>query len=204
MSPSSASSLRSGTTSTVRTPPSSTSARASGDSIGSVVRADRRCGRSARRSTRAALTGSLRPGEPACRSNSRNGSGYAAHRHGAKALAVIGRQDAERGARTGACAFSSIASNTGARSPGEELMTCSTSAVAVCCSNASRVSVMSRAFSIAMTACAAKFCNSAICLSENGRTSLASDAICAEQRVVLAQRHNRAGADARRSIGGRA
>ena len=50
-------------------------------------------------------------------------------------------------------------------------MTPSTSAVAVCCSNASRVSVMSRAFSIAMTACAAKFCNSAICLSVNGRTS---------------------------------
>ena len=56
-------------------------------------------------------------------------------------------------------------------SPGEELMTCSTSAVAVCCSNASRVSVMRRAFSIAMTACAAKFCNNAICLSVNGRTS---------------------------------
>ena len=44
--------------------------------------------------------------------------------------------------RTAACAFSSIASNTGARSPGEELMTCNTSAVAVCCSSASRVSVM--------------------------------------------------------------
>ena len=68
-------------------------------------------------------------------------------------------------------AFSSIASNTGARSPGEELMTCKTSAVAVCCSSASRVSVMSRAFSIAITACAAKFCSSAICLSVNGRTS---------------------------------
>ncbi len=36
--------------------------------------------------------------------------------------------------RKAACAFSSIASNTGARSPGEELMTCNTSAVAVCCS----------------------------------------------------------------------
>ena len=35
------------------------------------------------------------------------------------------------------CAFSSIASNTGARSPGEELMTRNTSAVAVCCSKAS-------------------------------------------------------------------
>ena len=50
-------------------------------------------------------------------------------------------------------------------------MTCNTSAVAVCCSNASRVSVISRAFSIAITACAAKFSRSAICLSENGRTS---------------------------------
>ena len=54
-------------------------------------------------------------------------------------------------------------------------MTCNTSAVAVCCSKASRVSVKSRAFSIAMTACAAKFSNSAICLSENGRTWLAID-----------------------------
>jgi hypothetical protein len=33
-------------------------------------------------------------------------------------------------------AFSSIASNTGARSPGDELMTWRTSAVAVCCSRA--------------------------------------------------------------------
>ena len=32
-------------------------------------------------------------------------------------------------------------------------------------------SSISRAFSIAITACAAKFCSSAICLSENGRTS---------------------------------
>ena len=70
-----------------------------------------------------------------------------------------------------AWAFSKIASNTGARSPGEELITCMTSAVAVCCSRASRVSVMSRAFSIAITACAAKFCNSAIWLSVNACTS---------------------------------
>ena len=53
-------------------------------------------------------------------------------------------------------AFSSVASNTGARSPGEELMTCNTSEVAVCCSNDSRVSVRSRAFSIAITAWSAK------------------------------------------------
>jgi len=34
-------------------------------------------------------------------------------------------------------AFSSIASNTGARSPDEVLMTCNTSVIAVCCSRAS-------------------------------------------------------------------
>ena len=87
-----------------------------------------------------------------------------------KTFAVESPQDAEAASHK-RIAFSSIASNTGARSPGEELMTCNTSAVAVCCSSASRVSVISRAFSIAMTACAAKFCNSAICLSVNGRTS---------------------------------
>jgi hypothetical protein len=36
-------------------------------------------------------------------------------------------------------------------------MTCSTSAVAVCCSNASRVSVKTRAFSIAITAQVKRF-----------------------------------------------
>ena len=56
-------------------------------------------------------------------------------------------------------AFSSIFSNTGSRSPGELEITCSTSEVAVCCSNASlrslvrwRSSLSSRAFSMAMTA----------------------------------------------------
>ena len=34
-----------------------------------------------------------------------------------------------------------------------------------------RSSLSSRVFSIAMTACAAKFCTSSICLSVNGRTS---------------------------------
>ena len=50
-------------------------------------------------------------------------------------------------------------------------MTCNTSAVAVCCSSASRCSLNSRAFSIAITACAAKLSNNAISMSENGRTS---------------------------------
>ena len=70
------------------------------------------------------------------------------------------------------CAPSNIASNTGPRSPGDEFMTPRTSAVAVCCSKASRVSVIRRAFSIAMTAWAAKFWSNAICLSVNGWTSL--------------------------------
>ena len=69
-------------------------------------------------------------------------------------------------------------SSTGRRSKVERLMTLSTSLVAVwyssdsCRSSVrSRNSPSSRAFSIAITACAAKFCNSAICLSVNGRTS---------------------------------
>ena len=53
-------------------------------------------------------------------------------------------------------------------------MTRSTSAVAVCCSSDERSlrnSLSSRVFSMAMTAWAAKFCTSAICLSVKGRTS---------------------------------
>src|SRR5215469_3675368 len=67
-------------------------------------------------------------------------------------------------------AFSSIASKTGCSSPGEELMTCNTSAVAVCCSRDSRSSVNRRVFSIAMTALLAKVRTSSICRSLNGST----------------------------------
>ena len=74
-------------------------------------------------------------------------------------------------------------------------MTCNTSEVAVCCSNASRVSVRSRAFSIAMTACAAKFCKSAICLSVNGRTFFAMYDDRPEQCFVFPQRHHYPRAD---------
>ena len=68
-------------------------------------------------------------------------------------------------------AFARIASKTGFTSPGDELMTLSTSDVAVCCSSVSRSSLSSRVFSMAMTACAAKFVTSSICFSVNGRTS---------------------------------
>ena len=54
------------------------------------------------------------------------------------------------------------------RAASEPFITCKISAVAVCCCKASRSSVRSRVFSIAITAWAAKFCNNAICLSLNG------------------------------------
>ena len=49
-------------------------------------------------------------------------------------------------------ALSRIVSNTGVSSPGLALIAASTSAIAVCRSSASRVSVINRAFSIAITA----------------------------------------------------
>ena len=87
-------------------------------------------------------------------------------RRGMETLAVVSVTRMPNAASHSRIAFSSIASNTGARLPGEALITCNTSAVAVCCSSASRCSVSSRAFSIAITAWAAKFSSSAICLSE--------------------------------------
>ena len=50
-----------------------------------------------------------------------------------------------------------------ARRRPSRLITCSTSAVAVCCSSASCVSLNSRTFWIAITAWSAKVCSSAIC-----------------------------------------
>jgi hypothetical protein len=61
--------------------------------------------------------------------------------------------------RASRAALASIAAKTGSSSPGDELMTLSTSEVAVCCSSDSvrsavrwRNSLSSRAFSMAMTA----------------------------------------------------
>src|SRR5262249_17731044 len=68
-------------------------------------------------------------------------------------------------------AFDSAVANTGCRLPGELEMTLRTSDVAVCCCSDSRSSLRSRAFSIAMTAWAAKFVTSSICFWVNGRTS---------------------------------
>ena len=68
-------------------------------------------------------------------------------------------------------ADSTSVSSTACRSKVERLITLSTSAVAVCCCSDSRSSLSSRVFSMAMTAWAAKFVTSSICLSVNGRTS---------------------------------
>jgi hypothetical protein len=66
-------------------------------------------------------------------------------------------------------AFSNIVANTGSSSPGELEITCSTWDVAVCCSSDCLSSLSNRAFSMAMTAWAAKFLTSSTCLSVNGR-----------------------------------
>ena len=93
-------------------------------------------------------------------------------------------------------AFSSMVWNTGSSSPGELLMTCSTSEVAVCCSNASlrvavrwRSSLSSRVFSMAMTAWSAKFVTSSICFSAERANLLAIDDDAADQLALLDHRH---------------
>jgi hypothetical protein len=68
-------------------------------------------------------------------------------------------------------AVSTNVSSTVCKSNVELLMTCSALAVAVCCSNDCPSSLSNRAFSMAMTAWAAKFCTNAICFSVKGRTS---------------------------------
>ena len=68
-------------------------------------------------------------------------------------------------------AFSSIASNTGARLPGDALITRSTSAVAVCCSSASRCLCQQARILHGDHCLCSELSSSAISFSENGRTS---------------------------------
>ena len=93
-------------------------------------------------------------------------------------------------------AFSSMASKTGSRFAGDELMTLSTSDVAVCCSSDSvrssvrwRNSFSSRVFSMAMTAWAAKFLHQLDLLIGEGPDLLAVDDDSANQLIVLEHRH---------------
>ena len=101
-------------------------------------------------------------------------------RGAARGVAILDAEAGQRavGAAEASGRFSTIASSTRSRSVGEEAMTRSTSAVAVCCSSASVSSALrcssssnSRAFSMAMTAWSANVSSSAICWSLNGRTS---------------------------------
>src|SRR6516225_8576592 len=76
-------------------------------------------------------------------------------------------------------AFASTELNTGSNSPLDELITLSTSDVAVCCSSDSCSSLVrccsasnSRTFSMAITAWSANVVTSSICLSVNGSTVL--------------------------------
>ena len=72
--------------------------------------------------------------------------GYASQRYGDVSDSPPNIHRHAKGSASQMCiAFSSIASNTGARTPGDELMTRNTSAVAACCSSASPSS-RSRAF----------------------------------------------------------
>ena len=83
-------------------------------------------------------------------------------------------------------------------------MICNTSAVAVCCSKASRVSVIRRAFSIAMTAWEAKFSRIAICCSVKGRTSNRLHEIRPRRAPSLRKRQKQIGAYPPRSATARA
>src|SRR5260370_700397 len=107
-------------------------------------------------------------------------------------------------------AFSSIASNTGVRSPGELLITPNTSAVAVCWSTASRVSVMTVRMTLSypiakprVTAYGTKMKGLTIPGSENAKGSLAQPRCllqhCVEHRREVAGR----GVDDPQHLGGR-
>ena len=132
---------------------------------------------------------------PAARPNSANAAGMPLMRRAKLALRVA-KQNAEL-RPANAHRVASIESNTGTRSPGELEMTLSTSEVAVCCSSDSvrssvrwRSSLSSRVFSMAMTACAAKFCHQLDLLVGERSHLLAVDGNGANQIAFLEHRHD--------------
>ena len=82
--------------------------------------------------------------------------------------AVDEAEHRRRKRRPSRLALLAIASNTGCTSDGELAITFRISAVAVCRSSASCVSLNSRAFSMAMTAWSAKVWSSSTCFSSKG------------------------------------
>ena len=126
------------------------------------------------------------------------------HRNDAQCLSLAEMQVAELASQR-RVAFSSMDWNTGSSSPGELLMTCSTSEVAVCCSSASlrssvrwRSSLSRRVFSMAITAWSAKFVTSSIVLVGEGAYFLAIDGDGADQLALLQHRYRRAACGRRR------
>ena len=112
-----------------------------------------------------------------------------------------GRSQPDRRRKADAAVSTSV-SSTGCKSKVERLMTFSTSLVAVWYSSDSsrslvrwRNSPSNRAFSIAITACAAKFSSRAICLSGNTPGFPALDPDEADHGSVLEQRHLQKRAD---------
>ena len=90
-------------------------------------------------------------------------------------------------------------------------MTFSTSLVAVCCSNDLvrsvvlwRNSFSNRAFSMAITAWAAKVVASSICFSVNGLTLIACERKAADHRPVAQERHSKDTSCSRRRVDSRA
>ena len=119
----------------VRTPPCRRRPAAP-ERAASIARRYRRYGRAARPREPAQPTAGATANGRAHRSAT-NSSDSRGSREPREFLPVVTFKERRMRHRTDCNAFSSIASNTGARSPGEALMTCNTSAVAVCWARAS-------------------------------------------------------------------
>ena len=123
-------------------------------------------------------------------------SGPALHALGIRGGAPMRRHDAKR-RRFGSnrlpnlasqirTAFASMAWNTGSRSPGDELMTLSTSDVAVCCSSDCAQLVEQPRVLDGDDGLGGEILHkSSICLSVNGTDFSAIDENCADQYVIL-------------------
>ena len=110
---------------------------------------------------------------------------------------AVERKVAASSASQSATALFRIASNTGCTSVGEPLMTLRISAVAVCCSSDSLVSLNSRTFSIAITAWSAKVLSRSICFSRERPDFGAANGDAADRpRPSLEHRHREVGSRA--------
>ena len=105
-------------------------------------------------------------------------------------LAADARNDHRRVRQQAQPRFATIASNTGCTSVGELAMTLRISAVAVCRSSASLVSLNRRTFSIAITAWSAKVLQQLDCVLGERRRLAARDADRADRLALAQHRHD--------------